>query len=234
MQKTKQIQSYPARSQWRQHLSRVIGQGKPEGDEKDHEVDIGVRLQAFRQMRGFSQRALAKKCGLNFNTLSLIETGKTSPNVSTLQQLAFALDVPVTAFFEPVREQAKVVYQKSGRRTMVDLPQGVFEDLGGGLAVGEGTPLLMTLRPHTTSKANPIVHTGQEFVFCLEGEITFYLDEQPYQLLQGDSLIFEAHIPHRWENRHDREAKALLIICPAEKNDRSVAQHLSEPSESGG
>lgn len=231
MEPIKRNRSYPSQSQWRQHLSQLMQNTDHETTDDDREVNIGDRLQALRLMRGLSQRALAEKSGLNFNTLSLIENGKTSPNVSTVQQLAAALDVPVTAFFEVDGERPQVIFQKSGQRPKTDLPQGIFEDLGGGLALGEATPLLMTLRPKTQSETDPIVHTGQEFVFCLEGEFDFFVDSELYTLTPGDSLIFEAHIPHRWENSHDAAARALIIICPAEQDDRSVAQHMAEPTD---
>ena len=77
MQKQNKFNHILPGSQWRQHLSRVIGQGKPEGDEKDHEVDIGVRLQAFGKCEGFLNVPW-QKMRIEFNTLSLIETGKTS------------------------------------------------------------------------------------------------------------------------------------------------------------
>ena len=61
---------------------------------------VAKRLRELRTQRGYSLRALADRSGLNINTLSLIENGKTSASVSTLQQLARALAVPITAFFE--------------------------------------------------------------------------------------------------------------------------------------
>ena len=72
-----------------------VAPGLPPG-----EIDVGGRLRVLRTGRGLSMRALAKKSGLNVNTLSLIENQHTSPSVSTLQQLALALNVPLTAFFE--------------------------------------------------------------------------------------------------------------------------------------
>jgi len=168
--------------------------------------------------------------GLNFNTLSLIENQKTSPNVSTLQYLAAALNVPITTFFESISSPDPVVFQKSGERPKTTFPQGVLEDLGSGLALGEATPLLMTLDPHESSDPDPIVHTGQEFIYCLEGNISFNIGEEEYILESGDSLIFEAHIPHRWENRNDTLSRAILVICPADHADRSVTQHLISES----
>lgn len=216
----------PRRSRWRAHLDRLLPH-----DETTQEVNLGQRLQALRQARGFSQRALAELSGLNFNTLSLIENEKSSPNVSTLQQLADALEVPVTAFFEaPAVERQLVVYQKAGERQRIAFSQGTFADLGGGLALGEATPLLMTLDPHQDSGESPIVHTGQEFIYCLTGEIVFWVDEEEYHLTQGDSLIFEAHMPHRWSNPSLGVARAVIVICPSDRADRSVTRHLeAEP-----
>ena len=213
----------PRRSRWRAHLDQLL----PREDQAVPALNVGKRLQALRQARGLSQRALAELSGLNFNTLSLIENEKSSPNVSTLQQLADALEVPVTAFFEvQAEERQPVVFQKYGERQRIEFDQGNFADLGGGLTLGEATPLLMTLDPHQDSGEEPILHTGQEFVYCLEGEMVFWVDGEAYPLNSGDSLIFEASVSHRWANQTDAPAKAVVVICPADREDRSVAQHL--------
>jgi transcriptional regulator with XRE-family HTH domain len=215
------------RSCWRAHLDRLL----PRDDQTTPEVNVGLRLQALRQARGLSQRALAELSGLNFNTLSLIENEKSSPNVSTLQQLADALEVPLTAFFEaPPVERQSVVFQKAGERQRIAFSQGTFADLGGGLSLGEATPLLMALDPQQDSGESPIVHTGQEFIYCLLGEIIFWVDEEAYHLSPGDSLIFEAHVPHRWANPSNGAARAVIVICPADREDRSVTRHLETES----
>jgi transcriptional regulator with XRE-family HTH domain len=220
---------YPQRSQWRAYIDQLL----PSEDSSASEINVGWRLAALRKARGFSQRALADLSGLNFNTLSLIENDKTSPNVSTLAQLAEALHVPVTAFFEmPAYEQSALVYQKAKARSHTAFDHGSFADLGGGLTLGEATPLLMILEPHQDSGASPIVHTGQEFVYCLSGEMIYWVDGRTYGLEPGDSLIFDSHLPHRWSNSTDKEAQALVVICPGDQDDRSVSQHLpAEESE---
>ena len=62
-------------------------------------VNVGKRLRALRRERRLSIRELAEKSHLAINTLSLIENNKTSPSVSTLQQLSTALGVTITSFF---------------------------------------------------------------------------------------------------------------------------------------
>jgi transcriptional regulator with XRE-family HTH domain len=211
-------------SHWRSSLLAVMQNSAQKVSEA--EINVGRRLQELRAMQGLSIRSLAEMSGLNFNTLSLIENEKTSPNVNTLQQLATALQVPVTAFFETTPVHKDVVYQKFGERPHTTFPQGVLEDLGGGLALGEATPLLMTLEPHTSSGIDAIVHTGQEFVYCVEGKLVYWVGSEQYLLEPGDSLIFQAHIPHRWENREGSLSRTLLFICPSDQSDRSVEQHL--------
>ena len=227
----KQIQSdsktYSSQSHWRKSLNALMQlSGKME---EPAEMNIGRRLKELRTAQGLSIRALADICGLNFNTLCLIENGKTSPNVNTLQQIAIALHIPITAFFEAVKTPKEVIFQKSNDRVKTSSLCGELEDLGGGMALGEATPLLLSAGPDSASGPDVIVHTGQEFVFCLEGSLAYTVGDEEFTLEQGDSLIFQAHIPHRWENRSNKICRFLLIICPSDYGDRSVDQHLAQP-----
>lgn len=223
-QDRQRIRTMRMQSQWRESLMQVM-QPSMESQEPA-EINVGRRLQELRALRGLSIRSLAEISGLNFNTLSLIENEKSSPNVLTLQQLASALQVPITAFFEVSFLPKDIVYQKAGQRPRTSFPHGELEDMGGGLALGEATPLLMTSKPKTSSGADTIVHTGQEFIYCLEGSLVYWVGQQEYHLEPGDSLIFQAHIPHRWENRSSEMTRSILVVCPSDHEDRSVGQHL--------
>ena len=215
---------YLHQSHWRKSLEALMKPSEKINDPK--EVNIGQRLKAIRTAQGLSIRALADICGLNFNTLSLIENEKTSPNVNTLQQIAAALQIPVTVFFETASTHQDVVFIKFGQHRKASFHCADLEDLGGGLALGEATPLLLTTKPNSNSGIDAIIHTGQEFVYCLEGSFVYLIGEDEYTLEAGDSLIFQAYIPHRWENRTGEICNALLIICPSDHRDRSVEQHL--------
>jgi transcriptional regulator with XRE-family HTH domain len=196
------------------------------GDQEPAEIDVGRRLHELRGEQKLSLRALAEKSGLNFNTLSLIENGKSSPSVNTLQQLALALQVPISAFFESEPSQKSLVFQKSGLRPRAVFEQGIFEDLGAGLTMRGGQPLLVSLDISSESGPNPIVHTGHEFVFCLEGRLTYLVEDETFNLEPGDSLIFEAHLPHRWWNQGEIPSLSLLILCPTDENDQPSKRHF--------
>ncbi len=197
------------------------------------EIDVGTRLRNLRTAQGLSVRALAEMSGLNFNTLSLIENNKSSPSVSTLQQLALALNVSITAFFERVQAPKQIVFQKSGERPKASFAYGFLEDLGDGMTLQGGQPLLIIMNPGADSGTDPIVHTGHEFVYCLEGEFSYQVGGNEYLLQTGDSLLFEAHLPHFWRNPGHTTSRSLLILCPADENDTSTERHFTVEGEGG-
>jgi hypothetical protein len=84
----------------------------------------------------------------------------------------------------------------------------------------------VTLEPSTGSGANPIVHTGHEFVYCLTGRIVYTIEDRTFLLEPGDSLLFESHLPHRWHNADAGPSQALLVLYPADERDRPTERHF--------
>jgi transcriptional regulator with XRE-family HTH domain len=218
-----------SRASRRTHLrqpSQLPGPTQTIEQPADVEIDVGRRLRELRLEHGLSIRALAEKSRLNFNTLSLIENGKTSPSVSTLQQLAKGLEVPIKVFFENDVPKSHVSYLKEGQRRRAVFTHGTMEDLGGGLPQHGAQPFLVTLEPKADSGPTPIVHTGLEFVFCLEGHLSYAIKDQTYPLEPGDSLLFEAYLPHRWQNTGETPSRSLLVLCPSDESDRPTERHF--------
>jgi len=219
--------THPLGRNRRQRLRGVIAdQALAVNDHAGVEIDVGHCLRELRTRRGLSLRSLAEQSSLNVNTLSLIENSKTSPSVSTLQQLSSALNVPITAFFETDTPKNNISYQKAGQRPRVAFAHGTLEDLGAGLTLRGGQPFLVTLEPKANSGPTPIVHTGHEFVFCLEGHLSYTIENQIHLLDPGDSLLFEAHLPHCWQNVGGTASRSLLVMCPADESDRPTERHF--------
>ena len=191
------------------------------------EINVGHCLRTLRAERGWSIRELAEQSGLAMNTLGLIENAKTSPSVSTLQQIARALEVPITAFFETGVPKTSVVHIKASRRTRVAFAHGALEDLGAGLTSRAVQPFVVTLEPHAGSGSNPIVHTGYEFVYCLQGRMTYTIQDRTYLLELGDSLLFESHLPHHWQNVEAEPSQTLLVLFPLDTRDRPTEHHFA-------
>ena len=188
-------------------------------------VNIGERLRELREARNISMRTLATKSGLSANALSMIERNKASPSVSTLYKLADALGVSITSFFGAHAERKQVVFLKSDERSRVSFTRGIFEGLGGEQFVGRVEPFMLTLENSANSGPRTMTHTGHEFVFCLRGELEYQVERQLYILQPGDSLIFAAHLKHKWRNPGKNVATAIIIISGFEEGEALHAMH---------
>ena len=168
------------------------------------------KLKAFRKMRGLSMRDLAAASELSVNTISLIERGKISPTITTMHKLATALEIGIAEFF--AEESGKnVIYMKRDQRRPIRSGMAMIGSLGSGLNNQTMEPLLVTLAPGAGSGSRPMTHLGHEFAFCLEGRIIYEIKGEQYLLEPGDSLFFEAYLPHLWFNGQAAPSQAIVV-----------------------
>lgn len=172
---------------------------------------VGERLRTLRTERNLSQRTLAQLAGISPNSVSLIERDEISPSVATIQNLATALHVRVSYFFEDETEQS-VIHVKAHQRSGVD-SQGVhIESIGSRIHAQEVEPFLVRLAPFTSSGEQPVIHAGHEFVYCVRGKLEYLIDGVIYEVETGDFLLFEASLPHLWRNPNEQDAEFLLML----------------------
>jgi transcriptional regulator with XRE-family HTH domain len=208
------------------HGSGTQGGGMDEIEAGLSTVDVGGRLRQLRQERDMSMRALARVSGLSTNALSMIERGRTSPSVSTLYKISEALGVPITAFFrlEPPRQE--VVFRKANERRRVPFQRGVWEGLGGESFIGGLEPFLLTLEVGASSGRFGMLHSGHEFVLCLDGMLEYEVEETRYMLEPGDSLLFAAQLRHRWRNAGKTPVRVVIALTCFERGESPTEFHF--------
>lgn len=189
-------------------------------------IDVGKQIRLLREQRKLSQRALAEAGGVSRNTLSLIERGQTSPTVSTLKGLARALSVDINAFFQPF-EESRIVFTKADQRSHLPLDHGVLADLGVGMFEHLVTPLLLQLDPGARS-GPAMAHEGQDFVFCLSGEVLYSVNGRGFIMEPGDSLFFDGNLPHGFNNTGREMATILIILSSPHDSVQYINGHFSD------
>lgn len=188
---------------------------------------LGERLRQLRSERNISQRDLARMAGLSPNSISLIERDETSPSVATLQSLAGALNIRMSYFFEE-EIPSSVLHVKANAHPKITSEGVIIEGVGKTLPYQEMEPFLLTLEPHAGSGGErQVVHSGHEFVYCLQGQIEYVIDGKIYLIETGDILVFEATLPHLWRNPYDSEAKFILILQTPNASREPVQRHFS-------
>jgi transcriptional regulator with XRE-family HTH domain len=159
---------------------------------------------------------LAKQAGVSPGMLSKIENGLTSPSLATLRSLSQALNVPVTAFFRKYEEERDVSFVRKGQGLRIER-RGTraghqYQLLGH--TVGKQVfvePYLISLTEE--SDVFPLFqHAGVEFIYMLEGRLTYRHGDKTYRLTPGDALFFDADAPHGPEDLADVPIRFLSII----------------------
>jgi transcriptional regulator with XRE-family HTH domain len=196
--------------------SYITGSGAPAAGATSLEQALGIQVRSIRRQLDLTVSDLANAAGISVGMLSKIENGQISPSLSTLQSVARALNVPITALFSTFEERHDCSYVKAGQGVVIER-RGTkvghqYELLGHGLGgdiVVE--PYLITL----TQEAVPYTsfrHGGVEFIHMLSGEVVYRHGDRTYHLRPGDSLMFDSAAAHGPEELITRPMTYLSII----------------------
>ncbi|MFL4471856.1 helix-turn-helix domain-containing protein [Tateyamaria armeniaca] len=187
--------------------------------EKELEVAIGRQVRLLRKQRGWTIAQFALEVDVSEGMVSKIENGQVSPSLSMLQLLSRSLSVPLTAFFQGYEEHRPVMQVKAGEGAEAERAgtrAGHHYTMLGHLSAQSSSvvvePYLITLSEESdTFKA--FQHVGMEFIFMIEGFVTYRHGSELFQLAPGDSLFFDADAPHGPETLTKLPARYLSIIC---------------------
>ena len=181
------------------------------------EEAIGREVRDFRRKLNMTVAELANMAELSAGMLSKIENGMTSPSLATLRALSVSLHVPVTAFFRRFEEERDATFVKAGQGLQIER-RGTraghqYQLLGHTVRKSISVePYMITLT--ADSDVFPLFqHEGVEFIFMLEGEVSYRHGDRTYTLLPGDSLFFDADVPHGPDDLRRLPIRFLSIIC---------------------
>jgi transcriptional regulator with XRE-family HTH domain len=184
----------------------------------DLEVAIGRQVKAYRTQLEMTVAEVARGAGLSSGMLSKIENGLTSPSLSTIKALSHALNVPVTSLFRKYEEERDAIFVAAGQGLTIDR-RGTraghqYQLLGHSVGKHTVEPYLVEL----TEKSDvfPLFqHEGVEFIYMLEGEVSYRHGGQTYTLRPGDSLFFDSDAPHGPDELITLPIRLLAVIAEA-------------------
>lgn len=177
---------------------------------------IGSAVREARQSLNISIRELARRSGLSATTIWKIEQGMMSPSIVVVTRIARGLGIKLTELLDPLLEEETVVYTTHNSRTKgsTDNLRDVVEIISGTSRAWVAQAAEHILKKGATSGRQPMRHSGEELVYCLEGHVRYIINGKTYDLKTGDSLHFKAHRPHIWKNVHKNVSRMLIITIP--------------------
>lgn len=172
---------------------------------------IGERLQAVRKQYGLSQRELARRAEVTNSTLSMIEQGKVSPSVSSLEKILSAIPMSLQEFFSdnleilpPVFRRADfVLVQKDGTENLI-MP--LTEAGRDGVYLSH-----QRYAPGAHIATEWMIRKGFVGGLVIEGELSLRLDGNEYQLCEGEGFHFSLHRSHSLTNHSTKDCVVVSV-----------------------
>lgn len=173
---------------------------------------ISERIKELRTILEISSLNMAKEINIPFETYSKYENGELDIPISVLYTIANHLGTDITVLItgEEARMDNAAVCRKGKGVSIERYPGYEFSSLAYNFKHRTMEPL----RVHLDSQkpqAGLVSHSGQEFNFVVEGRVKVTVGKAEYILAAGDSIYFDARIPHG-QSAVDGSAEFITII----------------------
>jgi len=154
---------------------------------------------------------------LSIGFLSQLERGISNPSVKALHDVARALGVNISWFFdEDTAEQAEEVEYivRSKRRRRLLFEGGISDELLSPTLGGQLELFYSRFQPGSSSGDAPYAHQGEEAGIVVSGSLELWVGERRFLLTEGDSFGFPSSIPHRYANPGPTETIVIWAVTP--------------------
>lgn len=168
-------------------------------------VVVGQRIKALREAMHLSLRDLADRSGVSAPMLSQVERGETSPTLSIAARIAGGLDLSLSQLLRLDESQHVVIVSKEQRRQGPGTAKGHSYEMITPPLPGQRVALSEhTLQPGSSTGGegdSPIHEPGSRETLLVEsGRLDLLIDGERRTLNAGDSVTFDADLPHHFEN----------------------------------
>jgi len=177
-------------------------------------VEIAPRLRALREAVGMSVEEMAAATGMTAAEVAQFESGAHEIPVSYIFKAAQAGGVDTTELISGGQAHLRsysVVRHGEGlavdRRKTYD-----YKSLAYRFAGRKMEPFLVTVPAKQPDELDFNAHTGQEFIYVVEGRLEITLGEHPVVLSPGDCLYFDSRTRHALRGLDGKPAKFVDVI----------------------
>jgi transcriptional regulator with XRE-family HTH domain len=179
-------------------------------------VEIGPRVRALREAMGLSLRDLSGRTGVSPPMLSQVERGETSPTLAVAARIAAGLELSLSQLLR-LDEGRHVAIVRAGERRSRTRRGHRTEELTPPLPGQRADVSLHELAPaaSTGGPGDPPLHEpgSRETAIVLDGEVALVVDGERHRLGAGDSVTFDADLPHQFQNDGSRRARFLAVVA---------------------
>jgi XRE family transcriptional regulator, regulator of sulfur utilization len=180
-------------------------------------LQVGPRVRSLREAMGLSLRELGERAGVSAPMLSQVERGETSPTLAIAQRIAGGLDLSLSQLLRLDESEGVTVIRRDERRPGNSRAQGHEYQLLTPQLPGQRAEVsrhVLAPAAVTGGPGDPPIHEpgSRETAVVLKGRLTLVCAGTRYDLSEGDSVTFDADLPHHFENPGRAEARFMAVV----------------------
>lgn len=194
----------------------VFGATRTPKRRRSEPFHLGKRLRQLRRERSLTLEDAGRLTGLAASTLSKIENDQMSPTFDVVQKLATGFDIDITDLFSgsPMPDAA-------GRRSVTMAGAGRLMEttvyrhrlIATELKNKKILPFVTTIKARKLEDFKSwSEHSGEEFLYVLEGELCFHTEHYESVMLGvGDSIYIDSTMQHACYSTSEKDAVVLWV-----------------------
>jgi len=175
--------------------------------------EIGRRLTVLRNIAEVTAEKFCTDTGVTAQELAAYENGEQDFSFSFLYNAARTLGVDVMDLISGDSPRLSGwCLVKKGEGYAIDRRSAYkYNHLAFTFRDKKAEPFLVTVEPKENEPALHS-HEGQEFNWMVSGRMKFFIAENQYTLEPGDSVYFNASIPHAMQALDEKPAQFLAVV----------------------
>lgn len=197
---------------------------------KSAKPTLGSLLRALRARNGWTLKEMSDRTGIPFSTLSKVEHDRLTLTYDKLQQLSERLHIRMSDLFaEPEAAATPVMARRSvGTQegaVQVSTKNYDYYYLCPELRRKRMLPVLTRIRAKSLADFGELVrHTGEEFIYVLEGLVTVHTEfYDPVTLKPGEAIYIDSNMGHAYVVAEGCDEALVLGACSSQEEDQMEA-----------
>jgi len=180
-------------------------------------MKIGKKLRLLRKEKRLTLKQLSEKSGVAIATLSRIEHNIMTGTILSHVNVCKALEISLSDFYQEIESASKnisLIKNKPKPSAHVSAKKIAIELLTTNISSKKMMPTLLRIAKGSQTQLEKNKPSTEKFVYLIAGHLTAKVGNETHLLKKGDSLYFDASLPHSLSNHDPHDAEALCLTCP--------------------
>ena len=170
---------------------------------------VGKRISKLRETNHLTRQDLAQRSGLSESEICLLEEDANNTSLAPLMRISRAFGVRLGTFLDD-QASSGVTITRAAQSNKESADRITYNSLSDNRMDRYMEPFLLDIKPGSAEK-KPLSHEGEKCLYIIEGSVTLQHGNESHLLHTGDSIYFDAIVPHNITTSEPNGARAMLV-----------------------